>query len=72
VELNHPMDSSEFIQVLRASVSHWKQLVGNLSTQLLKVINISYFMSPIDQNILVNCLIKYKAFSFKTTHDHGK
>ncbi|KOM53353.1 hypothetical protein LR48_Vigan09g201200 [Vigna angularis] len=26
VELNHPMDSSEFIQVLRASVSHWRQL----------------------------------------------
>ncbi|XP_022642451.1 nudix hydrolase 2 isoform X1 [Vigna radiata var. radiata] len=26
VELDHPMDSSEFIQVLRASVSHWRQL----------------------------------------------
>ncbi|XP_022642453.1 nudix hydrolase 2 isoform X2 [Vigna radiata var. radiata] len=28
VELDHPMDSSEFIQVLRASVSHWRQLEG--------------------------------------------
>ncbi|KAL9320731.1 hypothetical protein ACSQ67_012570 [Phaseolus vulgaris] len=26
VELDHPMDSSAFIPVLRASVSHWKQL----------------------------------------------
>jgi len=32
VELDHPMDSSAFIPVLRASVSHWKQLVDNLST----------------------------------------
>ena len=31
VELDQPMDSTTFISILRASVSHWKKLVGNLS-----------------------------------------
>lgn len=31
VELDQPMDSTQFIPILRASVAHWKQLVGNLS-----------------------------------------
>jgi len=40
VELDQHMDSATFVSILRASVSHWKLLVGNLSNYLLNVINI--------------------------------
>lgn len=29
VEMDKPMDSATFVSILRASISHWKQLVGS-------------------------------------------
>lgn len=28
VEMDEPMDSTTFVSILRASISHWKELVG--------------------------------------------
>ncbi|KAH1243879.1 Nudix hydrolase 2 [Glycine max] len=48
VEMDKPMDSATFVSILRASISHWKQL-GNMGV---------WIKSPIHLVSLVEALVK--------------
>lgn len=39
VEMDQPMDSTTFVSILRASISHWKQLVVSCISCLLSYCN---------------------------------